>query len=176
MTAADYIKKKEIKELLAKGWLTHDAMWFYSVYKKMGIDQANEFNLAAIRAQAPVEVSRLQKFLDHLNKPIGTLEDLNAFMQAAFEITLPKSVSRNFQFKMTSPGRFHWEWEPGNCFAYKGMQKLGILDTYRCGVMYRIECWLDTLGVTYQMNPFIDTCIMSTTGSCSGSITVEVDS
>ena len=174
MVSMNPVAADKIRELLAKGWLTHDAMWFYSAYKKFGIDQTNELNLAAIRAQAPLEVSRLHKALDLRDKSIRTSEDLNAFMQAAFEITLPQSVSRNFQFNMISPGMFQWEWEPGNCFAYKGMQKLGILDTYRCGVMYRIECWLETLGMSYSMEPEIDTCIMLKNGTCSGKITLSL--
>ena len=167
------VDDKEIKELLAKGWLTHDAMWFYSVFKKLGIEQTNELNLAAISAQAPIEVARLQKALGSRDEPTQTAEDLNAFMQAAFEITLPKSVSGKFEFGMKTPGVFYWEWEQGGCFAYKGMQQLGILDTYRCGVMYRIECWLDSLGITYSMDPTIETCIMQTNGTCLGTISVE---
>jgi len=53
------------------------------------------------------------------------------------------------------------------------LQKLGILDNYRCGVMFRIECWLENLGITYEMNPKIDTCIMSANHGCPGSIRVN---
>jgi len=174
MAVMNQIADNEIRELLAKGWLTHDAMWFVNVYQDLGIEKTNQLNLSAIRSLAPIEIARLQKALGLKDKPIQTSEKLNAFMQAAFEITLPRSVSSRFKFGMTSPGLFHWEWEQGGCFAYKGMQKLGILDTYRCGVLYRIECWLDTLGIPYSIDPEIGTCIMSANGVCTGTILVEL--
>jgi len=175
MVAINPVDDTAIRELLAKGWLTHDAMWFVNVYQQLGIHKANQLNLSAIKALAPIEVARLRKAAGLADKPIQTSAALNAFMQAAFEITLPKSVSSKFQFGMKTPGQFHWEWEQGGCFAYKGMQQLGILDTYRCGVMYRIECWLDTLGLAYNMDPKIDTCIMSVDHGCYGTISVELD-
>ena len=174
MAEMNQVEDNEIKELLAKDWLTHDAMWFVSVYQDLGIEKTNQLNLSAIRALAPIEVARLRKVLGLTQKPIQTSEALNMFMQSAFEITLPKSVSAKFRFNMTAPGVFHWEWEPGGCFAYKGMQKMGIIDSYRCGVMYRIECWLDTLGMAYNLDPSIDTCIMPAEGTCAGTISLEL--
>ena len=41
MSALDRIDKKEIRDLLGKGWLTHDGMWFYHAYKELGIEKAN---------------------------------------------------------------------------------------------------------------------------------------
>ena len=41
MKTLDEIGKEEIKEYLGKGWLTHDGMWFYNVYKEFGIDLAD---------------------------------------------------------------------------------------------------------------------------------------
>jgi len=37
-----------------------------------------------------------------------------------------------------------------------------------CGVIYRIECWLNSLQVPYTVHPKIDLCRMAETGSCSG--------
>ena len=60
------------------------------------------------------------------------------------------------------------------CFAYKGMQVMGIIDEYRCGVMYRIECWLEALGFDFSMHPRPDKCIMHATGRCTGDIIVTL--
>jgi len=46
------IKKEEIRDLLGKGWLTHDGMWFYQTAKEFGIDKANELNRAAIKSMS----------------------------------------------------------------------------------------------------------------------------
>jgi hypothetical protein len=76
------------------------------------------------------------------------------------------------QLVSSSSGILHWEWEPGNCFAYKGMKQMGTLDQYRCGVMYRIECWLEALAVPFVIHPKIEQCIMHEKGSCAGDIRV----
>ena len=40
----------ELKELLIKGWMTHDGMWFYHCLQECGIEKTNRINKAAIRA------------------------------------------------------------------------------------------------------------------------------
>ena len=52
------------------------------------------------------------------------------------------------------------------------MKQIGVLDEYICGVMYRIECWLEALGIRYEINPRIDKCIMHEKGACLGDIKV----
>jgi len=39
-------------------------------------------------------------------------------------------------------------------------------------VMYRIECWLEALGIGYSMDPKIDGCLMHEKGACEGEIRV----
>jgi len=39
MNVLDKIEKKEIGDLLGKGWLTHDGMWFYHTYRQLGIEK-----------------------------------------------------------------------------------------------------------------------------------------
>ncbi len=51
--------REQVRDLVAKGWLTHDGMWFDEAARSLGIDAANDLNRAAIRAMAPFEVSRL---------------------------------------------------------------------------------------------------------------------
>jgi len=68
----------------------------------------------------------------------------------------------------------HWEWEKRGCFAFKGMKQIGIIDGYRCGVIYRIECWLEALGIKYSIDPKIDKCIMHEKGACSGDLRVAI--
>jgi hypothetical protein len=50
------------------------------------------------------------------------------------------------------------------------MKQAGTINEYRCGVIYRIECWLEALGMNFNIDPRIDRCIMHTTGTCSGDI------
>jgi hypothetical protein len=131
------IGKREIRDLLGKGWLTHDGMWFYHTYQELGVDKANK-------------IKRVKKALGIGGEKIGTFEELKNFMLEALEMTLPGSVFERFRFRASSKDLLHWEWESGECFAYKGMKQIGIIDGYRCGVMYRIECWLEALGIKYS--------------------------
>ena len=84
------------------------------------------------------------------------------------EIILPQSVFSKFHYSIAAQNLLHWEWDDGQCFAYKGMKRMGILDNYQCGVIYRIECWFEAWGVKYKSTPVIDSCIMHQTGHCSG--------
>ena len=172
MNVLDTIEKKDLRDLLGKGWLTHDGMWFYNTYQALGIEQANTLNKAAIRSIAPLEMNRVKKILGLGQEKIQSFETLKDFMDKAFQLILPESVFGRFHFATSQNNIFHWEWEKGQCFAFKGMTQLGTIDEYRCGVMYRIECWLEALGIKYSIDPIIDKCIMHSTGACSGDIRV----
>ena len=52
---------------------------------------------------------------------------------------------------------------------------IGIIDAYNCGVMYRIECWLEALGIDFSMHPKPDKCLMHATGRCTGDISVTLE-
>jgi len=175
MDAFDRIDKKEIRDLLGKSWLTHDGMWFYHTYQEVGIEKANKLNKAAIRSLAPIEINRVKKVLGIDGEKIVAFEDLKDFILEALEIILPNTVFKRFQFTVSTKGLFHWEWEHGECFAYKGMKKIGIIDGYKCGVMYRIECWLEAMGIPFDVNPKISKCMMHEKGACSGNIRVMLN-
>ncbi len=173
MNALDLIEKNDLRDLLGKGWLTHDGMWFYNTYQALGIEQANTLNKAAIRSIAPIEINRVKKILGVGDEIIESFEILKDFMDKAFQLILPESVFGRFHFGTSQNNIFHWEWEKEQCFAFKGMTQIGTIDEYRCGVMYRIECWLEALGIKYSIDPKIDRCIMHLTGICSGDIKVS---
>lgn len=174
MSALDSVEKFELRDLLGKGWLTHDGMWFYHASRAFGVDHANTLNKSAIRSLAPIEINRVRKVLGMEEGTLESFESLTEFLLNAFELTLPGSVFEKFHFGASSENTLHWEWEDGECFAFKGMTRLGIIDDYRCGVIYRIECWLEALGIEFSIDPRIDACIMHTTGACSGNIRVRL--
>jgi hypothetical protein len=173
MGILDRIEKSKMRDLLGKGWLTHDAMWFYHTCRELGVEKANALNKAAIRSLAPIEVARAKRVLAMDKQEMNTFDELREFLFEALELILPDSVFERFHLRSSSTDLLHWEWEKGECFAYKGMKRLGMIDGYRCGVMYRIECWLEALGVRYDINPKLGRCIMHQTGSCSGDIRVS---
>ncbi len=172
MGALDGIEKSEIRNLLGKGWLTHDGMWFYHTCHELGIEKANELNKSAIKSLAPIEVDRMKQLLGIARENIETFDELLQFILPALELTLPDSVFKKLHFTAPAENLIRWKWESLQCFAYKGMKQIGLIDGYRCGVMYRIECWLEALGVGYSMQPVIQGCLMHEKGVCEGEIRV----
>ena len=172
MSALDRIDKKGIRDLLGKGWLTHDGMWYYHAYQELGIEKANKLNRAAIKSIAPIEVNRVKKALGFSEESISSFKDIEGFMNSALEIILPNSVFKRLELSASQKNILHWEWEKGECFAYKGMKMIGIIDEYHCGVMYRIECWFEAMGIKFSINPKLKKCIMHEKGVCAGDIIV----
>jgi hypothetical protein len=174
MRRLEEVTREELKDYLGKGWLTHDGMWFYHTYLDSGMDKANRVNREAIRSLADVEMARARKVLQVKDGDLSTFEGLQAFMRDALEMTLPESVFSRASFTFTLPNVFHWEWQDGECFAYKAMKQLGVIDEYVCGVIFRIECWLKSSRIPYTVEPKIEKCIMHSTGHCSGDFTIHL--
>ena len=172
MGVLDRIEKIDVRDLLGKGWLTHDGMWFYHTFQEFGIERANALNKAAIKSLAPIEMERAKRVLGIDKERFDTFDELMDFMLSALELTMPDSVFKKIHFRSPSRDLIHWDWENGQCFAYKGMKQIGTIDRYRCGVMYRINCWLEALGITYTMHPRIEGCLMHEKGICEGEIRV----
>ncbi|MCF8146176.1 MAG: DUF6125 family protein [Deltaproteobacteria bacterium] len=172
MSGLDGLEKSDIRDLLGKGWLTHDAMWFYHTCRQFGIEKANEINKAAIQAMAPIEMERAKRLLGIDGKGLATFDSLKDFMFRTLELILPTSVFEKSRFISPARGLIHWRWENRQCFAYKGMKQIGMIDGYSCGVMFRIGCWLDALGITYAMRPEIEGCLMRDKGACEGDIQI----
>lgn len=168
MNALEQMDKKALKELLSKGWLTHDAMWFALVMRELGVERANELNKAAVVSMSAFEVRRLKKALGFGESRIESFAELGTFLDGAFDLLIPDFM--RFRYSMDEHNVLRWEWEKDECFAYKGVKRLGIPGQYRCGVMLRVESWLTGLGVAYTMEPSVDLCLMHTRGECRGTI------
>lgn len=161
------IKKEEIRDLLGKGWLTHDGSWFFETARELGIEKANKLNRAAISTMAPIEAKRLCEILGIEGK-VGSFGEVEQILRRGMELILPRSIFSKFHCTIPTKNILHWEWDKGECFAYKGMGRMGLLDNYQCGVIYRIECWFKSLGIKCNSTPTIDKCLMHQKGYCHG--------
>ncbi len=172
MEALETLEKREIRELISKGWITHDAMWFVHCLQEFGIEKTNKMNRAAVRSMSAIEVGRLKKALGVTTDQFDSFDELMGFFKGAMEIVLADFM----QVKFTTPSKniFHWEMEKDKCFAYKGMCMLGIPDKYECGVLHRIECWFDTLNIPYTMTPQVKNCLMHSQGECAGDFILDL--
>ena len=158
------LSSTELKELLSKCWMTHDGMWFYHCLQAVGIEKTNELNLAAIASLAGIEIPRICRALGMATPKINGFEELKAFFHGINDMIMPDFM--RFQYEFPEENRLHVSYAPGACFAYKGICRLGVIDGYRCGVFYRLECWLRVLGVPFEVTPRVTGCMMHTHGQC----------
>jgi hypothetical protein len=54
------------------------------------------------------------------------------------------------------------------------MQNIGVIDDYECGVVYRVACWIDNLGIKYTIDPPVGKCMMHPQGTCSGNFLLNL--
>lgn len=159
------LKKEEIIDLLQRCWMTHDGMWFYHCIREFGIQAANRINKEAIKSLAPFEIDRMKKAIG-IERKIDTYEGLKYFFSRASKLFIPDFMNATFTF--SDENDLHWQFETQNCFAYKGIKRIGVIDRYECGVIYRLQCWFDTLGLNYSVEPQVGKCLMLSNGTCSG--------
>ena len=145
----------------------------FGILSKIGIEHANDVNRAAIHAMAPTEVRRLSELMGEGRAVPGDAAAVVRFVVDGIRLVTPLSVARHMRVWAGEDDTLCWEWEPGECFAFKGMSRLGWIDDYRCGVIYRIECWPDALGVRPLGPPSVEGCLMLAGGSCAGSLQCE---
>jgi hypothetical protein len=162
----------EIQSYLSKGWLTHDGMWLLNAYLTVGVEKGNELNRGAIRSMAAIEMKRTRELLGVQGKP-ASIAELEELMESALELLLPLEVRREFSMGIAGDSSIKWSWNSGACFAYRGVKKMGMLDQYRCGVIYRIECWLRELGYRFRVEPVVEGCLMKEGGLCAGEFIID---
>jgi hypothetical protein len=154
------LARDELKELLIKSWMTHDAMWFRHSVEACGIETANRINTAAVRSMAAVEIRRLTKALGA--GEVRSAETLRALLDAAWR--LMKGDFMDFACSYPAPDVMRWDVR--RCFAFEGVTQLGVADRYRCGIFPRVETWLETLGIRYTATPEVAGCMMQREGTC----------
>lgn len=160
MPRIDFMSKAELKDLLVRCWMTHDAMWFATALREAGIEATNRINLGAIRSLAPIETRRLLKTFGM--EKVDNLDQLRAFLDGAVELMTGEFMD------------FRREWQPDGglrvetrkCFAHEGISKLGAIEGYECGIFERIFAWLDALGIGYSVAPEDKRCMMHFEGKC----------
>jgi hypothetical protein len=166
MTSIDSLKKEEIVDLLQRCWMTHDGMWFFHCLREFGIEKANKINKAAIKSLAPMEIARIRETLGLKKEKAENMQELKDFLVPASQLFIPKFM--NIAVSFPAENVIHWEFAPNNCFAFKGIKRIGAIDQYDCGVIYRLACWFDALGLKYRTVPEVKGCLMLKDGTCAG--------
>lgn len=167
MRSIDDFSRQELVDLLNRCWMTHDGMWFAHSLRNSGIEMTNRLNRSAIRSLAEIELKRIRAMLVG-DEEIDTVASFKRFFMAASDLVIPDFM--NVQWTYLEPNCIGWEFNQEMCFAYRGVKRLGILDDYECGVLYRIQCWLEILGMEHTFEPQFHRCLMHTRGKCAGTI------
>lgn len=154
------LENSELRELLVKSWLTHDAMWFRHCVEECGITVANRVNKAAVRSMAAIEIRRLVDALEI--GEVRTMEALRDLLEEAWAI-----VGADFmRFDVSHPAPCVIRWDVPRCFAFEGVTRLGVADRYECGIFPRLEAWFDALGVDYTVTPAVQGCLLADGKTC----------
>jgi hypothetical protein len=169
MKAPEDLTLDELIDVLNRGWMTHDGMWFYQVYAAYGIEAANRLNKGAIASLAPFEMGRMKKVLGADKERFDSFAELRGFLESASRLVIPPFMNASMSFPRENV--LHWEFAPKSCFAYKGIKRIGAIEAYECGVVYRLQCWFDALGLSYTVDPPPAGCVMVHGDDCSGDFT-----
>jgi hypothetical protein len=154
------IDPKQVKELLIKNWMTHDAMWLMHCAMELGMERTNSLNLRAVNSMAIIEAKRVAKLLG-LEK-IDGFDALRHFLEGAGDLLVADFMDFNYEF----PERDVIRARMNNCFAYEGTKRLGVIDQYQCGIFERINGWLEGLKLDYTVEPEVIGCMMHQQGEC----------
>ena len=156
----ELISKKELKEILIKGWMTHDAMWLLHCLRKTGIETTNKINKAASAGLGRIEAKRFKKLLGI--DEIRTTDDLKNYVQLIFHVV--KAEFMNFTYKFISDNEMQCEMR--DCFAHDGIKRIGVIDQYQCGIFERVDGWFKGLGLKFEVTPQINGCLMHQGKKC----------
>jgi hypothetical protein len=155
------------KDLLVKGWMSHDARWFMAVTQHFGIDAANRLNQFVCREIGRVEMKRLMKSLV-LSPPKDINEYLN-FKKEALSLYGPDLI--DYEIKILDHQLY--EMHLKRCFAYENIVRAGIKDQYECGIFARIQGWIDAQGLDHELTPSLGKCMMVLGKECRYRITLH---
>lgn len=162
MDILNTLDKRKIKEFFSKGWMTHDAMWYYLCLQEFGPEHANRLNKNAVAAMASIEIRRILKLMGKEGEAIRSFDEFQKIFDSIFRLILPEFMKIHYSFpeKNLFRGGFN------ECFAYEGVKRFAMADRYDCGTVVRIKTWLDGMGIGYEMAPEFSGCLMHDFGKC----------
>lgn len=157
----DVMDKHQLKALLTRCWMTHDAMWFMNAVNEVGIEKANVMNRGAVRQMAAVEAKRVMRAAGV--DGVRDLAGMRRFVEAAAQLVIGDFIEFSVEWSEADSSMC---FRIPKCFAHDGVAMLGVLDRYECGIYERIYGWCDALDVEYEVTPDTLRCIFDDTGVC----------
>ena len=147
-----FLPVSQLRDLLLRNWMTHDALWYAEVAAGFGMAVASPMNLRVCRKLGQLEFVRLMKAAGA--SPPRSFKDYRTLFELAREVFVPDFMV----FGLEYPGGDRQVFHMRHCFAHDGMQKAGCLPEYECGIFERMEGWFDAMGLRYERNPDLKRC------------------
>jgi hypothetical protein len=154
------VNQKQMRDILLKNWMTHDALWYTEVAHNFGMADASPMNLRVCRKLGQIECKRLMKQVD-VSAP-RNMVDFRQLFELAECIFVPDFMT----FRVDYPGGDIQRVHVLDCFAYNGMLKAGLVSEYECGIFERIEGWFDAMGLAYRRSPDLSRCLKHQGKAC----------
>jgi hypothetical protein len=155
------------KDLLIKGWMSHDARWFMAVAEHFGIDAANRLNQSVCREIGRIEMKRFMKALDL--HPLKDMDEYLDLIRATISLYGPDLV----EYEIKILDHQSYEMHLKRCFAYDNIVKAGIKDQYECGIFARLQGWIDAQGLKHNIKPPLGKCMKVLGKECCYTITLK---
>ncbi len=155
------------KNLLIKGWMSHDARWFMAVAENFGIDAANRLNQSVCRDLGKVEMTRFMKSLG-LPQPKDMDQHL-ILKKTAISLYGPELI----EYEIKILDHQSYEMHLKRCFAHENIVKAGIKDQYKCGIFSRLQGWIDAQGLEHEVMPPLGKCLKVLGKECCYRITIR---
>jgi hypothetical protein len=118
MDLLENLNKNEIREFFSKGWLTHDAMWYYHTLQELGPGKANIINQAAVKSMSAIEIQRILKLMGKDKGPIKTFVELKEIIDTTYKLIQPKFMKLHYSF----PEKNKFKGGFNECFAYEDIK------------------------------------------------------
>ena len=141
------------RDLLIKGWMSHDARWYMAVAEHFGIEAANRLNQMVARDLGRVEMKRFMKALDL--SPSRNMEEYLNLKKAALSMFGRDLVDYEIRIFDHQSYEMHLK----RCFAHENIVKAGIKDQYECGIFSRLQGWIDAQGLEHELTPALGKCM-----------------
>ncbi len=161
------LSPQQREELLIKCWMSHDARWFTAVAMNHGMPAANRANQAAAREVGKVEARRLARALG-----LGPVTNAADFLLAQ-EVFIGLLGPDLLDYDAVQTGDDGWRIEIKRCFAFDNVSRAGVADQYECGILPRVQGWLEGLGLPYEMTPALGKCLKAQGQECAYAFTLK---
>ena len=147
--------------------MSHDARWFMAVAERFGIEEANQLNQKVCRELGKVEMKRFMKVFGLL--PPKTVHEHVRMNDAAISLYGPDLI----EYDIKVLDHQSYEMRIKRCFAHENVVKAGIKDQHQCGILARIQGWIDALGLEHELTPSLGKCMKVLGKECSYTIALR---